>query len=934
MGQISDRQQTCFTLKKSLEREFPGQQPEDGLFEIDPTGPNGVVPPFLAYCIMSTGDTILNHTTSVFEISGPGPEFEDVILNYNNANLTAMKALTATSRLCRQYIKVESANSRVFDDNKEPLKWWVSANYENMTNWDGPTGTIGCSCGITQSCNNSELLCNSDIVNNGYYSDGGYLADKSTLPILSVHIGDISASGQIVRLTLGSLECIGSSSSAVEAQDIIRPVLTCTADTVVKVGDIDTSTARIWWPFVDFSDDSNYVAKILCDPPLMSDFTTDPTHVICAAKDNRGHAQECGLNVHYAYSYTCHEIKIQHPDAQSGIYQINPRGPDDNEIVPIDVYCDLSSDMGKTILNQTLTEESHILTAVYQNDLAQVLAVIDRSEHCRQLLQMECDGSYVGQRAERFWISRSNNTMYNWGTPTGTRGCPCGLIEAACYNNDTFCNCDIDEVTPGMLNDSGYITDKDTLPVLMIDIRSDLSIDDFILGPVECNGAASEIQGGRVPGPDLTLGWNLDTYRASTGDAGNNVFLVHNKGFPHDGVVTQWRFVATSTNSFKGIIFRHIPGTSGHIWEIVGINDIPGTDVYKVNTYDVPLEERIHVKQGDCFGFHFPTPVVWMDHNNNDITGVRYNAISPLNIRKGSRLHISRGTARAYSLQLTVKSVNKPPVLSCPAEVTETAAIGANSAFVYWSYKEVSDDYESVTHLTCDPAWGSEFHIGQTNVTCTAIDDHDNQVSCTFPVNVLYYPISCYTWKQTLEREFPNQQPEDGVYDIEPLGADGNPLPLFNVFCNMTTGFTIFHHDSEDEHSLVGPVPGNMDITPTYDNTITEMTALIQTSQLCHQYIELKSYNSRVFDEEKQPLKWWVSVDEEQMTNWASPTGIYGCYCGITGNCTYPNASCNSDNYDDEWYTDDGYLTDKSTLPLLLNQCILEILQRQPKKYA
>ena len=45
--------------------------------------------------------------------------------------------------------------------------------------------------------------------------------------------------------------------------------------------------------------------------------------------------------------FTCHEIKIMYPEAQSGIYKIDPTGPLDDDTLPINVYCNLDSDVGK-----------------------------------------------------------------------------------------------------------------------------------------------------------------------------------------------------------------------------------------------------------------------------------------------------------------------------------------------------------------------------------------------------------------------------------------------------------------------------------------------------------------------------------------------------------------------------------------------------------
>ena len=47
--------------------------------------------------------------------------------------------------------------------------------------------------------------------------------------------------------------------------------------------------------------------------------------------------------------------------------------------------------------------------------------------------------------------------------------------------------------------------------------------------------------------------------------------------------------------------------------------------------------------------------------------------------------------------------------------------------------------------------------------------------------------------------------------------------------------------------------------------------------------LSVESMNSRIFDDDIEiPLKWWVSaVDDVNMTNWATPTGFYGCPCGL-----------------------------------------------------
>ena len=83
----------------------------------------------------------------------------------------------------------------------------------------------------------------------------------------------------------------------------------------------------------------------------------------------------------------------------------------------------------KTILNHTLQEQGDRLLVNYDNTLSDILAVINVSAHCRQFLQVECGWGYNGSSPDRYWLSRNNDIMRNWATPTGTKGCPCSLLE-------------------------------------------------------------------------------------------------------------------------------------------------------------------------------------------------------------------------------------------------------------------------------------------------------------------------------------------------------------------------------------------------------------------------------------------------------------------------------------------------------------------------
>ncbi|HEV8247249.1 MAG TPA: HYR domain-containing protein [Polyangiaceae bacterium] len=76
---------------------------------------------------------------------------------------------------------------------------------------------------------------------------------------------------------------------------------------------------------------------------------------------------------------------------------------------------------------------------------------------------------------------------------------------------------------------------------------------------------------------------------------------------------------------------------------------------------------------------------------------------------------------------------NTPPVIECPAGVTEECIDGA--AIV--DYDVSATDDCSVESLSCAPPSGSSFDLGTTPVGCTASDPSGNSSSCAFDVDVV-----------------------------------------------------------------------------------------------------------------------------------------------------------------------------------------------------
>jgi hypothetical protein len=89
-----------------------------------------------------------------------------------------------------------------------------------------------------------------------------------------------------------------------------------------------------------------------------------------------------------------------------------------------------------------------------------------------------------------------------------------------------------------------------------------------------------------------------------------------------------------------------------------------------------------------------------------------------------------------------------PPVIACPADIGASTNSGSSTAAVNYSVT-ATDNQPGVT-VSCDTPSGSNFPIGVTTVTCTAVDTSNNKATCSFHVtvagtNALHLSSSNYT---------------------------------------------------------------------------------------------------------------------------------------------------------------------------------------------
>lgn len=108
---------------------------------------------------------------------------------------------------------------------------------------------------------------------------------------------------------------------------------------------------------------------------------------------------------------------------------------------------------------------------MYDADLPQIEALLNRSHNCWQRLNYACYSSRLFNspsdeqtyRPYAWWISRNNQPMNYWaGGLPDSRKCECGIL-GNCYDPTKWCNCDSNQLQ--WLEDGGDIREIDYLPV-------------------------------------------------------------------------------------------------------------------------------------------------------------------------------------------------------------------------------------------------------------------------------------------------------------------------------------------------------------------------------------------------------------------------------------------------------------------------------------
>ena len=98
----------------------------------------------------------------------------------------------------------------------------------------------------------------------------------------------------------------------------------------------------------------------------------------------------------------------------------------------------------------------------YDISMQQIVAIMKQLKNCEQFIKYECYDSMLLRDSYGWWVSRQGWKMNYWGGAAVNSGkCACGMTNSC--PGGWKCNCDRNDET--WREDSGYLTDKNTLPV-------------------------------------------------------------------------------------------------------------------------------------------------------------------------------------------------------------------------------------------------------------------------------------------------------------------------------------------------------------------------------------------------------------------------------------------------------------------------------------
>ncbi|XP_030012152.1 contactin-associated protein-like 4 [Sphaeramia orbicularis] len=218
----------------------------------------------------------------------------------------------------------------------------------------------------------------------------------------------------------------------------------------------------------------------------------------CNCSDTGYSGATCHSSIH---EQSCEAYK--HKGNTSGYYYIDVDGS--GPIKPQLIYCNMTEEKTWMVIQHNNTELTRVRPSVgknqhlahfeYTSQDEQLMAIVSQSEHCEQEVAYHCRKSRFLNTPEgsplSWWVGGPGvgQVQNYWGgAQPGSQQCACGFQEK-CVDPKHHCNCDADRAE--WTNDSGLLTQKETLPVRSLvlgDVHRPGSESAYRVGPLRCHG--------------------------------------------------------------------------------------------------------------------------------------------------------------------------------------------------------------------------------------------------------------------------------------------------------------------------------------------------------------------------------------------------------------------------------------------------------------
>lgn len=563
----------------------------------------------------------------------------------------------------------------------------------------------------------------------------------------------------------------------------------------------------------------------------------------------------------------CDEIKQKLGVKKSGAQLIDIDGPD-GDGDPVLVHCDMETypHVGVTVVPTVVLQQptgSGFNPVKYPIENKEIQNIINYSKFCVQEFTYNCMNSDL--KGFYFTNIKGERREFFPGSLDTTGTCPCGLI-GRCEDTNELCNCNTKDGVFRM--DFGAEFNKDNLPI------TGLYFGD--IGTTTNQNASFTLTSLKCSQQEFSIEMDCESYFLHRGMNSTYVRMVdpdgpeNRNGDPDDVKPFPVECQIVENPPHAVTIVHH---------ESEGSNPVEGSMAYRyIMVSKAQLEKlttrAVYCTQSVTYTCNVEGPV-------HDAGGDSILYWIGLDGERHEYLHGQEGSSCQCALTNTCQG-------SGPCNCD--GATGTSDSGNLFGNKHVP-----VMNFTfSNPSYGNTIEVG--------------------PLKCLELRPTCNDLLHARQTRAPSEVflPTDTPYTIDPDGAGGNDP--FVVFCKFPQTIISVSPDNTNTTGTSGGEGVDKCFQITYNNGVTpdQIQALIDRSAYCTQHI---SYSCR--NAPKTDRVHYKTCDGNIQPGWGGSNGEDSCECGVTGVCNAgPDVPCNCDNEDGNVYIDEGWIHNKTRLPV------------------